>query len=387
MFNYVKTGGRGPGQDMKLSLIWIFVVFGVFSPVVGQSVNQREGKLLNVFNIVKFPNDGCNATSGSYGVCYTSSECSSLGGSSSGSCASGFGVCCLFSGGCGASTSLNNTYFKSSNSDTAPCTFTVCKVNSDICQIRLGLDEFVIAQPNTDYPGDDEHGGRTQCQEAQFTATSDGPTPPVLCGTNSAHHMIIEARDDCNELKFSWTSTSTTKPSWNIHIMQIACTDQWKPQDGCTQYFTGLTGYIKSYNYEAGYHLANHQYTNCIRNERGYCSISYAQVSTTSFQVGEITPTASPTPGGKLGDSCTTDYIVMLGSAASTEENVNYDRFCGSLIVASSSALTTAATVYTNKLPFAVSVNFDGTELDEDSPAGTEWSKGFYIYYSQSECT
>ena len=80
----------------------------------GQLVSERDDKLLNVFNIVKFPNDGCNATSGSYGVCYTSLECSSLGGTSSGSCASGFGVCCLFSGGCGATTSLNNTYFKSS---------------------------------------------------------------------------------------------------------------------------------------------------------------------------------------------------------------------------------------------------------------------------------
>ena len=34
------------------------------------------------------------------------------GGSVSGSCASGFGVCCLFSMSCGGVTSTNNTYFK-----------------------------------------------------------------------------------------------------------------------------------------------------------------------------------------------------------------------------------------------------------------------------------
>ena len=369
-----------------LGLLWTVVILQTFGCSEGQLVSERDAKLLNVFNIVKFPNDGCNATSGSYGVCYTSLECSSLGGTSSGSCASGFGVCCLFSGGCGATTSLNNTYFKSSNSDSSPCTFTVCKANSDICQIRLGFDTFVIAQPSTDYPGDDEPNGRTQCQEAQFTADSDGPPAPVLCGTNSAQHMIVEARDTCNQLSFSWTSTTTTTPEWNIHIMQISCLAQWKPQDGCLQYFTGLTGYVKSFNYDGGYHLANHQYTACIRAERGYCTIGYSQVTTTSFQISAITPTASPTAIGVLGDSCTTDFIILAGSASSDDANTNYDRFCGSLLVQSPSPATTTGTVYTNKLPFLVSVNFDGSELDEDSPAGTEWSKGFYLYYSQTSC-
>ena len=59
----------------------------------------------------KFPNDGCTASTGSYGVCYTASECATLSGTASGSCASGFGVCCTFTGGCGASTDQNNTYF------------------------------------------------------------------------------------------------------------------------------------------------------------------------------------------------------------------------------------------------------------------------------------
>ena len=57
---------------------------------------ERASKLISVFNIVKFPNDACNTTLGLAGVCYTATECASLGGSSSGSCASGFGVCCTF---------------------------------------------------------------------------------------------------------------------------------------------------------------------------------------------------------------------------------------------------------------------------------------------------
>jgi len=33
--------------------------------------DSRKERLLNVFNIVRFPNSGCNTTSDTYGVCYT----------------------------------------------------------------------------------------------------------------------------------------------------------------------------------------------------------------------------------------------------------------------------------------------------------------------------
>ena len=37
-------------------------------------------RLLNVFTIVKFPNDACNSTGGNYyGTCYTATECTALG--------------------------------------------------------------------------------------------------------------------------------------------------------------------------------------------------------------------------------------------------------------------------------------------------------------------
>ena len=49
--------------------------------------------------------------------------------------------------------------------------------------------------------------------------------------------MILEAQDACNSLTFSWT-TSTTR-TWNIHTQQILCTDPNKPPEGCLQYFTG----------------------------------------------------------------------------------------------------------------------------------------------------
>ena len=51
--------------------------------------------VLSLFTIVTFKNEACASTAGSNGTCYSSSDCSKLGGTASGTCASGFGVCCL----------------------------------------------------------------------------------------------------------------------------------------------------------------------------------------------------------------------------------------------------------------------------------------------------
>ena len=70
----------------------------------------------SLFSIVRFKNDACSASSdarfglisaknkcwffkknlSTNGTCFTSSQCSSKGGSADGNCAVGFGVCCKF---------------------------------------------------------------------------------------------------------------------------------------------------------------------------------------------------------------------------------------------------------------------------------------------------
>ncbi len=49
---------------------------------------------VNVFQVISFPNDACDGGSRN-GTCYTEAECDSRGGTNAGSCASGFGVCCV----------------------------------------------------------------------------------------------------------------------------------------------------------------------------------------------------------------------------------------------------------------------------------------------------
>merc|ERR1711881_240273 len=85
--------------------LWLFAILAAVcveafeaEQVANENISPettRDGKILPIFQVVKFPNDVCTGSSRN-GTCYTSEECSSKGGSNEGSCASGFGVCCVF---------------------------------------------------------------------------------------------------------------------------------------------------------------------------------------------------------------------------------------------------------------------------------------------------
>ena len=60
-----------------------------------QIKSPKTPKFLNLITWVKFDNTECAATSGDNGTCFTSNECSEIGGTADGTCATGFGVCCL----------------------------------------------------------------------------------------------------------------------------------------------------------------------------------------------------------------------------------------------------------------------------------------------------
>ena len=48
-----------------------------------------------LFNIIKFPNDPCQASQEEEGICYTHSQCDERGGVQVAPCAAGFGICCV----------------------------------------------------------------------------------------------------------------------------------------------------------------------------------------------------------------------------------------------------------------------------------------------------
>merc|ERR1719464_1295111 len=131
----------------------LLVAPSVFSLENEEQVDRQE-KLISTFQIVRFPNDVCVGSNSRNGTCYTSAECSDKSGTSSGSCADGFGVCCTFLiATCGSSTSENITYWTQPSSGITSgiqtdCKLSVCPVNDDICSIRLDFTTFVITGPN-----------------------------------------------------------------------------------------------------------------------------------------------------------------------------------------------------------------------------------------------
>merc|ERR1719445_1399206 len=259
------------------------------------SAAPRDGKAFSLFSIVQFPNQQCTGSSSTstYGTCYTSSECTTKGGTSDGNCAAGFGVCCVISTTtCGASISTNTTYIRNPGypssytaSSAGSCTFTIKKVSDDICQLRLDFQTFSGFATGPTTAGD--------CDDSFAAAGQTGKDPPSICGTNTGYHMYVEfgaSSTDKITLTNTYTSTGiTTAKSYNILARQIACTATWKAPTDCVQYFTGATGSVKSYNFGGGQLLRTQIYNNCIRTEAGYCAIQWKESSTTSpdpFDVG-----------------------------------------------------------------------------------------------------
>ncbi|TRY62029.1 hypothetical protein TCAL_13784 [Tigriopus californicus] len=74
----------------------IFLIDGSMSERHNQN-STRQKRLFSIFNIVTFKNEACTTTGAGnlVGTCLTSTECTAKGGSPSGNCAAGFGVCCL----------------------------------------------------------------------------------------------------------------------------------------------------------------------------------------------------------------------------------------------------------------------------------------------------
>merc|ERR1719384_1832786 len=103
---------------MTYILLKIFLILYSVKPSVEQNKTERNGKVFSLFSVVQFPNQVCSTTSGTYsnGTCITSSECTSRGGTTQGSCASGFGVCCIFTySATGSVVSQNVSYITNPN--------------------------------------------------------------------------------------------------------------------------------------------------------------------------------------------------------------------------------------------------------------------------------
>jgi len=385
----------------------------LFANHVSAEVTERDGKFLSMFNIVRFPNDHCDAGDSRNGTCYTKEECSNKGGTEDGSCASGYGVCCTFVTNCGASLSENNTYFESEGEEKSHCSIQLCKGKDNIVQLRLDFITFVINGPKTDYTATDALtiagasvgvGGiasslASRCLTDVFSVSNPGgPSPPQICGTSTDEHMYVDMGADCVDLTFQLGTGARTvaDPHWTIRITQYDRGYTNLAPFGCTQYHwkqdsdSDGKGNIKSFNWQGGYHLANQKQVICIRREDAQKRICYGVAVVTDFAISGTAAVAAPSKNQCGGYKATAPYTGMFADAViipSLDDNaappvtLAWSNLCGQ-----SFAADTMTSFCTNRVPFVVTFSSDSFEdIGEESTAGgaTKSNNGFRLYYEQ----
>jgi hypothetical protein len=396
---------------------WLFVILSTVLLTIAHAeeeevLNSRDKKLISVFQVVKFKNDVCKGNNARNGTCFTSAECSNIGGSSSGSCADGFGVCCvvtLTKGG--TSASVNNSYIVQTVFTTGSSKYEICPCSDDICRIKFDFTTFTLTGPVTGI-GNIIAGGGTitaigasmgDCTVDTFQIlASDGRATPVICGTNANQHMFIDVSDKgCAHVDLGIGLTSTTTRSLDIKIIQYACgNDDVAGPQGCLQYFPNSSGKIRTFNFPdqtpgaavgAGVvHLSNQHYKACVRRATASNYICYAPC--TSSNGGGGTAGSATTAmnsfglsgGGSaiisasnLGSYCSTDYIYIAygqyvagemasGTADYTSTPINrLSRFCGNAISTTedTGGATVSISVCSFTTPFVVGVTTDEDEF------------------------
>lgn len=113
--------------------------------------------------------------------------------------------------------------------------------------------------------------------------------------------VYVDAGPSSGNIKINIvTSGDSFARKWRIKVSQIPCNAQYRAGDSCLQYFTGMSGRIKSFNYgdptmmgpEFGMQLSAQEYTACVRAEEGFCGIVYVPCKD------------SAEPRGKNGINC-----------------------------------------------------------------------------------
>ncbi|OXA55164.1 C-type lectin domain family 6 member A [Folsomia candida] len=83
---------------------------------------------------------------------------------------------------------------------------------------------------------------------------------------------------------------------------------------GCVQYFTGVTGTVKSLNFNLGHQLNIQDYVVCTKPNPGMNKIEWKSCGgDKDFGISGETELYGPGVGGESGDSCTRDWVMIYG--------------------------------------------------------------------------
>lgn len=250
-------------------------------------------------------------------------------------------------------------------------------------------------------------GNDSTCNRDQLLVTGGGRIPSI-CGLNTGQHMYVETGAVGNSPITLTVVTSGTGFSrqWRIRISQISCDSISRADNSCLQYYTGVSGTIRSFNYDDfdGRQLSNQDYTVCIRTESNFCGIAYTTCPGGTFSITGPTGGSQLVPGTPVGvqvgsTSCNSDWLTIPcasdnGRSIQSGGSVCQDRLCGDAF-GSVALAQSSGTVVSQVRPFRVGVHFDGFEAlvptsfaaGQAAVAAQFNNRGFCLSYVQQPCT
>jgi len=326
----------------------VFVLLSLFAFSLANS-KSADPRGLSLFNVVKFPNSECQAKSDAAltGTCFSETECSDKNGVKDGNCAQGFGACCIFQvNTCAGSVTYNNSYVENPgypqkflSTETSPCAYTVKRMQSNICQVRLDFTDLELTAPGTG-AGDCATDSLVIAPGATNTVAQS--KPPTLCGTSTGQHVYVDAgtADTVATLTFTIGTPGTSTGNWRIKVSQIECSSEYKPPNGCLQYFMGAKNTITSFNFDGTSactpycHLQNQDYNICFKQEKGMCGMEYVENSaaTDAFQLNANNAATAIFQAGNCGNS---GLQIPVGPV---DYAVSHGIYCGSNLASGAAA-------------------------------------------------
>jgi len=210
--------------------------------------------------------------------------------------------------------------------------------------------------------------------------------------------MIVDTDGTgCVTALFSFGMGATMR-NYEIHVTQFDRLNDMGGPARCLQYYTGLTGLARTFNWQAGQtgqHLAFHNYDICVRQEAGRCVLCWSpttggtQTTVGTFGISNDGASAAITAKSAAGIDCvgagdgtfatTNDFIVIPNGVEATAaipsgtsingptvtfaEATAPSRFCGRFLNPAAAGAEADTTVCTRLRQFSrLGVSFDPIE-------------------------
>uniref|UniRef100_A0A336KTK0 CSON000049 protein n=1 Tax=Culicoides sonorensis TaxID=179676 RepID=A0A336KTK0_CULSO len=363
---------------------------------------QMPARFLDVFEIVEFEHRPfCESQppplTRMSGSCYSHKNCAKLGGLALSSCAHGYGICCVFKMTCNGFTNQEVSYFESPGYPAPSLNQLSCSMavllKPKTQQILLEFEFFELLPPVN---------GTCILDKFVVLGQNINKAIPILCGINSGQHSknlslynkpfilllyhILVYIDvfDAADRKIFLTVIGAGNEARGFRIKVTQLIERQAPPD-CLQYHDGITGFIKTFNYDemsriVRYKFASYfnnlNYAICIKRSPGYCTITYTAEESGAvarpFQLRNVDQNGVLTvPEGQAGAeifNCPDDHI-----------SVNSIRLCGDRLndasVTDNFTLNAPVVDYTFG-PIVIPVRTNGNFV----------GRGFNLRYTQNLC-